>query len=353
MIYRNCVRPLLFSLEAEKAHRSGLNALKGVHRLPGGDKLLRSLYELEDEHLKTRVFGLDFPNPLGIAAGLDKNAEAYGAFGALGAGFVEIGTVTPRPQKGNPKPRLFRLPKDHALLNRMGFNNEGVEAIVERIRERKGGTMVGANLGKNRDTPNEDAANDIAVSLKELQPWVDYFVINVSSPNTPGLRELQEKEALKRVLDRSFEALKASNSSRPLLLKLSPDLELPVLDDLLGVAQEMGVDGLIATNTTVSREGLRTSETVLDRFGQGGISGAPVVDKANTSIRYIKDRTRGRMPVIGVGGVMSGSDALDKLEAGADLIQLYTGLIYEGPSLMKKILRAILQDRKQQTEKGP
>jgi dihydroorotate dehydrogenase len=351
MIYRHFFRPLLFLLEAERAHDLGMKTLQGIDSFPSLRKAVRSLHACEDERLKKKLFGLEFPNPLGVAAGLDKNAIGYPGLGAFGVGFVEIGTITPRPQKGNPGPRLFRLPRDRALLNRMGFNNDGAERIAERLRERKGERpLLGGNIGKNKETPNEEAAADHEGTMRPLDPFVDYWVINISSPNTPGLRELQGKEYLKRLLGETLVSRDRLDGGKPLLVKLSPDMEQGEVDEMLEVFQEERPDGLIATNTTVGREGLRTSKERLEAYGNGGISGAPLKDRSDRLIRYLKEGTGEELPIIGVGGIMNEDDALAKLDAGADLIQVYTGLIYEGPALMKRILRAIL-DRELANEK--
>ncbi len=353
MMYRSLLRPLLFLLEPERAHEMAMKTLGSVGGHPFLRERLEKHYAIRDESLRTTLFGIEFPNPLGIAAGLDKNAIAYEGLGALGPGSVEIGTVTPRPQSGNPKPRLFRLKEDRALLNRMGFNNDGMEAIAERLRERKARPVIGANIGKNRDTPNDDAASDCARCLETLHPFVDYAVVNVSSPNTPGLRELQEKDALRKVLGKCLEVRERFGGSKALLLKVSPDLEGKALDEMLAIVREMKLDGLIATNTSVQRTGLCTSAEKLERYGKGGISGAPLYERSNDMIRYLKQGTDGEIPVIGVGGILSERDALAKLDAGADLLQLYSGLVYEGPRLMRRILRAILERRSgtERTEK--
>lgn len=344
-MYRSFIRPLLFLLDAEMAHESTVKGLGKIGTSPFMRRWMEKTYALPDPRLKTSLLGLEFPNPLGIAAGLDKNAIAYEGFGAMGLGSIEIGTVTPKPQSGNPKPRLFRLPEDRALLNRMGFNNDGMEAIAERLRERKARPLIGANIGKNRDTSNAEASEDCARCLRVLHPFADYAVINVSSPNTPGLRELQEKDALRKLLSRVLEERERFSEPKPLLLKLSPDLEQEALDEMLSIVQEMRVDGLIATNTSIVRSGLRTSPKKLEGYGDGGISGAPLSDRSNELISYLKKGTDGELPVIGVGGIFSEADALAKLDAGADLLQLYSGLIYQGPGLVKRILRAILERR--------
>lgn len=343
MIYPYFLRPLLFLLEAERAHGLGIRTLAGLGELSALRNGFESCFSVQDPRLKRELFGLEFPNPLGIGAGLDKSATAYKGLGAFGPGFVEVGTVTPRPQTGNPKPRLFRIPEERALLNRMGFNNDGAEAVAERLQKRKRAwPLIGANLGKNKDTPNEAATEDHDRCFRILHPYVDYWVINISSPNTPGLRELQGKDALRELLEKTLESKEKFSKGKPLLLKLSPDLDRQAMDDMLEVLVEKAVDGLIATNTSNRREELLDPRTRPDRYGHGGISGEPLKDPSNATIRYLKEATGGSLPIIGVGGIMNEDDALDKLDAGADLIQVYTGLIYRGPALMKRILRAIL-----------
>ncbi|RMH95922.1 MAG: quinone-dependent dihydroorotate dehydrogenase, partial [Calditrichaeota bacterium] len=292
--------------------------------------------------LRREVFGLSFPNPVGLAAGFDKNARVYRQMGRLGFGFVEIGTVTPRPQPGNPRPRLFRLPEDEALINRMGFNNEGVEAVAARLRRRPKGLIIGGNIGKNKTTPNDRAVEDYEICFRKLYDQVDYFVVNVSSPNTPGLRALQEKGALRELLQHLQALNRRMSSPRPLLLKIAPDLTPGQLDDIIEVVQETGLAGVIATNTTVERRGLRTSPRKLQAIGEGGLSGRPLRERATEVIRYLHRASGGAFPIIGVGGIHSPEDALEKMEAGASLIQLYTGLIYRGPGLVGEIKRRLV-----------
>ncbi len=332
--YSRILRPLLFSLPPEAAHELTTRLLK----LPGMAGTFRSPHAT-DESLGKEVFGLHFPNPVGLAAGFDKNARFFEAMGTIGFGFVEVGTVTPRPQPGNPKPRMFRLPKDQALVNRMGFNNEGIAAMKHRLQARRpGGPVIGGNIGKNKDTSNENALEDYLHCFRKLQPYVDYFVVNVSSPNTPGLRSLQEKEPLKRLLEGVQQENAASDPRRPLLLKIAPDLTQEQLDDILDIAAETRLDGLIATNTTIIRDHLKTSAAQLERIGGGGLSGQPLEERATEVIHYLTERTRGELPIVGVGGIFSPQDALEKLEAGASLIQLYTGFVYEGPGLLDEVL---------------
>lgn len=298
------------------------------------------------------AFGISFPNKVGLAAGFDKNAKYLRELRCLGFGCVEIGTVTPLPQAGNEKPRLFRLPKDKALINRMGFNNDGVKVVAERLSNWRNSQLpthdsrliVGGNIGKNKVTPNEDAWKDYEICFKELYPYVDYFVVNVSSPNTPGLRELQEKESLRKILTHLQQlnvSLSLSKGEKPLLLKIAPDLSREQIDDVIDLALEIKLDGLVATNTTISREGLTTSGSRIKAIGAGGLSGLPVKQRSTEVVRYIHQKTKGQIPIIASGGVFTGADAKEKLEAGASLVQVWTGFIYKGPGIVKKICRDI------------
>ena len=334
------LRSLLFSMPPERAHEFATSNLQTLLRIPGVAALLGKMWKVEDERLTKEVFGLKFPNPVGLAAGFDKNAEFVDEMAALGFGFVEIGTVTPVPQPGNPKPRLFRLSKDKALINRMGFNNQGVDVAVERLKHRKSHIIVGGNIGKNKTTPNERAVEDYEVCFKRLFPYVDYFVVNVSSPNTPGLRELQEKGPLLNILNRLMELNRHQNIQRPILLKIAPDLTNSQLNDIIDIVQQSGIQGIIATNTTISREGLQTGRQKVESIGAGGLSGRPLNKRSTEVIRYITQKSK--IPVIGVGGILSADDALEKLDAGASLVQLYTGFIYEGPGLVKAINKKLL-----------
>ncbi|SHL23585.1 quinone-dependent dihydroorotate dehydrogenase [Hymenobacter psychrotolerans] len=341
-MYKALLKPLLFQLNPENAHHLVFDALRRAHGLPGAAALLRGLYDFQDAGLEREVFGLRFRNPVGLAAGLDKNAEFTTELAALGFGFVEIGTVTPRPQPGNPAPRLFRLPQDEALLNRMGFNNDGASAAAERLRQaRPAGLIIGGNIGKNKDTPNERAAHDYVACVEALHAVVDYFVVNVSSPNTPGLRQLQEREPLIRLLQQVQERNAMLPVPRPLLLKIAPDLTDSQLDDILLIARETRLSGLVATNTTISRDGLRTPAGHVSSLGAGGLSGRPLRQRATEVIRYLHRHSEGMLPIIGVGGIHSAADAQEKLAAGASLLQLYTGFVYEGPGLVKSINRQL------------
>ena len=314
-------------------------------KLPGGAAVARKLYSVEDPRLEREVFGLKFRNPVGLAAGLDKDARLVDELAAFGFGFIEIGTLTPRPQVGNPQPRLFRLPKDESLINRMGFNNEGVEAAVERLRKSRHQVIIGGNIGKNKDTPNEQAEQDYLKGFDALFDVVDYFVVNVSSPNTPNLRELQDKEPLRKLLSTLQERNAAKRKPKPILLKIAPDLTNSQLDDIIDLVAETRIAGIIATNTTISREGLKTEKSFIEQIGAGGLSGKVLRNRATEVIRYLHTQSGGSFPIIGVGGINSPESAIEKLEAGASLIQLYTGFIYEGPMLVKAINKAILEKR--------
>ncbi len=345
-MYKILLKPIFFLFDPERIHYITFALIKFTHLLPGGAALYRRLYKLEDKRLERTVFGLTFPNPVGLAAGMDKDARLVDEFGNLGFGFVEIGTLTPKAQPGNDKPRLFRLIKDAAIINRMGFNNEGAEAAVERLKKRKSNVLVGGNIGKNKLTDNADAVNDYEVAFELLFDQVDYFVVNVSSPNTPNLRALQEKEPLKALL----KAVKVKNSlkktPKPILLKIAPDLTDGQLDDIIEIVKETAIDGVIATNTTIDRSGLTTSKAAIDLIGAGGLSGKPLKDRSTAVIKYLVQKSGNAFPIIGVGGIHSAEDALEKLDAGAVLVQLYTGFIYEGPSLIKEINKAILKAQK-------
>ena len=340
------LKPFLFALSPEGAHRLTFQLLDLAEAFPPTRWLLRSWFCLEDKRLEKKVMGLQFPNAVGLAAGFDKDGKHIAGLALLGFGFIEVGTVTPIAQDGNPRPRLFRLPKDNALINRMGFNNEGLDGLVERLKKwRKTAPsnplIIGGNIGKNKLTPNEVAADDYLICFEKLFPWVDYFVVNVSSPNTPGLRELQEKEPLTRLLDLLQEKNRALKLPKPILLKIAPDLSDLQLDDIADIVQSTGLAGIIATNTTVSRAGLKTDESQIAAIGMGGLSGVPMRERASNVIRYLREKLGQDAVIIGVGGIDSAQSAQEKLDAGADLVQVYTGLIYEGPGLVRRILKSI------------
>ena len=303
--------------------------------------ILKACYVVKHPKLERTLWGLTFPNPVGLAAGFDKDAKYTDALACLGFGFVEIGTVTPRPQPGNPKPRLFRLPADKALINRMGFNNDGAEAAAHRLKTRKERIIIGGNIGKNKDTPNEQAADDYEKCFRELYDAVDYFVVNVSSPNTPGLRELQDKEPLTELLNR-LQAINRQYHHKPILLKIAPDLTNEQLDDIIDIVRITELAGIVATNTTISRNGLITEVGIVNETGAGGLSGLPLKQRATEVIRYIHSRSNAEIPIIASGGIFTPADAQEKLDAGASLVQVYTGFIYEGPGIAKKICNGLI-----------
>lgn len=339
-------KPFLFALSPELAHRLTFQLLDLAAAFPPTRWLLRSMFCLPEKRLEKQALGLRFPNPVGLAAGFDKDGKHLAGLSCLGFGFIEVGTVTPLAQEGNPRPRLFRLPKDQALINRMGFNNEGLDALVLQLKKWRektpeGGPLIGGNIGKNKVTPNEEAVNDYLICFDQLFPWVDYFVVNVSSPNTPGLRELQEKEPLTRLLNLLQERNKTQASPKPILLKIAPDLTDSQLDDIADILRSTGLAGVIATNTTISRAGLQTPENEVTAMGMGGLSGVPVRERATAVIRYLRQKLGKGPVIIGVGGIDSALSAREKLDAGADLVQVYTGMIYEGPGVVKRILEGL------------
>lgn len=344
MLYKSLIKPLFFLFPPERAHHLTVRLLKIVLAVPGIGYAFRAAFRVRDVRLERELLGLTFPNPVGLAAGFDKDGQYYRAMAALGFGFLELGTVTPRPQGGNPQPRLFRLPADEALINRMGFNNEGVEALVERLQKggRPEGVIIGGNIGKNKDTPNERAEEDYVYCFEKLHPHVDYFVVNVSSPNTPDLRDLQDKEPLQKLLNRLQELNRTLAHPKPILLKIAPDLTDGQLDDIVEIVDSTGIAGLIATNTTIDRSGLHTPADRVTEIGNGGLSGQPLTARATEVIRYLAEKSEGRWPIIGVGGIASAEEAKEKLAAGASLVQVYSGLVYEGPSLIKRINRSLL-----------
>lgn len=345
-MYKSSIRPFLFSKPAEKAHHFTFNLIRNLFKVPGVPSIFRSLYNFEDPSLEVECFGLKFKNPVGLAAGFDKDAKLYNELSTLGFGFIEIGTLTPKGQEGNPQPRLFRLPADESLINRMGFNNEGVEGAIERLKKRETNVLIGGNIGKNKVTPNEQAGEDYLACFHALYSYVDYFVVNVSSPNTPNLRALQEKEPLKALLSSLQEANATYDKTKPVLLKIAPDLTTEQLDDIVEIVTDTKIDGVIATNTTISREGLKTNDKEVEAIGAGGLSGKAVRERSTEVIRYLHEKSQGGFPIVGVGGINTGEDAIRKLEAGATLIQVYTGFIYEGPAMVKKINKAIVKWKK-------
>jgi dihydroorotate dehydrogenase len=342
MIYP-LVKNTLFLFPPETAHRISMNGLHAASSLPFLKHWIAHQFQYPSTRLKKTILGLEFPNPVGLGAGFDKNAEHLDVLALLGFGFIEIGTVTPLAQAGNPAPRLFRLPDQKALINRMGFNNDGVEKIAARLKDRKSKEhaplIIGGNIGKNKVTENEDAWKDYCINFKGLEEVVDYFVVNVSSPNTPGLRALQEKEALRKI----FAELQGLNkNNKPILLKIAPDLELSALDDIIALTQEVKIDGLVSSNTTLDRSLLNQANQIkAEKIGAGGLSGQPLLHKSNEVLRYLYKGINGRIPIIASGGILTGADAQSKINAGADLVQVWSGFIYEGPSMVKKICQAL------------
>ncbi|WP_312853920.1 quinone-dependent dihydroorotate dehydrogenase [Thermoactinomyces mirandus] len=343
MIYQ-ALRKVLFQMNPETAHDRTVQALKWMQSSPWLRQSIAKKMVIKDARLASKLWGLSFPNPIGLAAGFDKDADVFPALAALGFGFIEVGTLTPRPQSGNPQPRLFRLPGDEAVINRMGFNNHGIASARQAFEQLdRPAIPIGINLGKNKDTPNEKAAEDYILGLTELYPFGDYFVINVSSPNTKGLRDLQHAEALEslltRILHQRDQSAQNHQQKKPLLLKIAPDLEPDAVQKIVSTAIAAGIDGIIATNTTLSREGLTSKQ----RHETGGLSGKPVRERSTQIIRHIYSITRGQIPLIGVGGVFTGRDVIDKLKAGANLVQVYTGMIYRGPAIVRKINQELLE----------
>lgn len=345
------LRKILFNFDPEEVHHFSMNAFTGMNGLGFVQKLLKRSFRYEHPSLQTQLFGLPFHNPVGLGAGFDKNGQYVNELETVGFGHVEIGTVTPLPQKGNDRPRLFRLPEDKALINRMGFNNDGVKAIAARLRTRKTSPkaygesrmIIGGNIGKNKVTPNEEAWKDYEKCFNELFDCVDYFVVNVSSPNTPGLRELQEKSSLRTILAHLQTINQGKINPKPLLLKIAPDLTIGQVDDILDLAEEINLSGLVATNTTISREGLATSLQTIEKIGAGGLSGKPLQERSTDIVKYIHHHTGGRLPIIASGGIFTGDDAKEKLNAGASLVQVWTGFIYEGPFIVKNICKELVQ----------
>ena len=345
------VRNILFWFDAEKVHYFSMNLLQFSCKFSFVKKFLKKKFSINSTALERNCFGLVFPNPVGLAAGFDKNAKYLNELMALGFGFVEVGTVTPVPQEGNPKQRLFRLPKDKAIINRMGFNNDGVVAVAERLYKFKNSTaylnekkkmIIGGNIGKNKNTPNEDAWKDYETCFNLLHNVVDYFVVNVSSPNTPGLRDLQQKDSLKKIFLRLQSLNKTKKTQKPLLLKISPDLSPDELNDIIDLAIEIKLDGLVAANTTITRTDLNSSKKIIDKAGAGGLSGKPLMAKSTEIAHIIYKKTKGKIPVISSGGIFTPDDAKEKFMEGAALVQVWTGFIYEGPGIAKKICRSLI-----------
>ena len=338
------IKPIFFKFDPEEVHYFVVKRLQWFHdHFPLGKTMLRSSFDINIKGLEREVFGIKFKNPVGLAAGFDKNGEYIEALSHLGFGFIEVGTVTPLPQPGNDKPRMFRLQDDNAIINRMGFNNKGVDVMAERLRllkDKDPSIVVGGNIGKNKNTPNEDATSDYIKCFDRLFDVVDYFVVNVSSPNTPGLRALQEKAPLMELLNTLQQRNLKNDISRPILLKIAPDLTNEQLDDIVEIVQQTGIAGVIATNTTIDRNGLYAEESM--KAEMGGLSGKPLTQRSTEVIRYLSQKSNKSFPIIGVGGIHSPQDAKEKIAAGASLVQLYTGFIYEGPGLIKRICKELV-----------
>ena len=345
MLYRILVRPLLFLFKPESVHNFVVFMLKVVLFFPGMRNLLKFCYGISDQALERELFGIKFRNPVGLAAGFDKNARHYNDLSSFGFSFIEIGTVTPVAQPGNPKPRSFRLPRDKALVNRMGINNQGAEKIAGNLRKNYPKIVIGGNIGKNTLTPNSNAVDDYVKCFNALHEVVDYFVVNVSCPNIGDIKELQDADTLLKILTVLQGLSSEKPQPKPILLKISPDLNFHQLDELIEIAMKTGIAGFVATNTTILRDNLKTSAGTIREIGKGGLSGLPLRARSTVVIRYLVEKSEGKIPVIGVGGIMSARDAIEKLDAGASLVQLYTGFIYEGPSLVKKINREIIRNR--------
>ena len=337
-MYKKIILPVLFLFDPEKVHNFTFLLFKIFLNIPFVGFLVQKIYSVDNKKLSKKLFGVEFKNPVGLAAGFDKNAKLYNELSRFGFGFIEIGTVTPIAQPGNPKKRLFRLTNDQGIINRMGFNNDGMHKIANRLKKNKN-ILIGGNIGKNKSTPNDKAVNDYLLCFNYLFDFVDYFVINVSSPNTPNLRELQNTNFLRVILDSLNKENLKKSKTKPILIKISPDLSKENLLEIVDLAISLKIDGIIATNTTINRDNL-TSKNINE---SGGLSGKPLANKSNEVIRFISDKSNGKIPIIGVGGIHSAKDAIDKIKAGADLVQIYTGFIYEGPSLIKSINKALVE----------
>ncbi len=343
-MYKILIRPILFLFDPEKVHHFSFSIIKVISKIPGFVCLLRTLYRVKDQRLERKLFGLTFENPVGLAAGFDKNAVLYNELANFGFGFIEIGTVTPKAQTGNPKKRIFRLISDRGIINRMGFNNDGLQNAIKNLKKNKGKVIIGGNLGKNTSTPPEKYTEDYLQCFKELHPYVDYFVLNVSCPNVGSHAKLSDKSYLIELISEVKKANNNFKKQKPILLKISPDSNKIQLDEVIEIVENTKIDGVIATNTSTSRNNLKTSKEKISNIGNGGLSGKPISQKSTEIIKYLATKSNKSFPIIGVGGIHSASDAIEKLYAGADLVQIYTGFIYEGPSLIKKINKAILRN---------
>ncbi len=343
-MYKLLIRPILFCFDPEKVHHFSFSFIRLIHYIPGVSIFLKAIYTKKDSKLEREIFGLTFPNPVGLAAGFDKEAKLFKQLSSFGFGFIEIGTVTPNAQPGNPKKRIFRLKKDNAIINRMGINNHGVEATVKNLKKRNKNSIIGGNIGKNSVTPNENAIKDYLINFKSLHDHVDYFVINVSCPNVNTFTKLQDRDFLIDLISQLNSYNNLQQKKKPILLKIAPDLNNDQLDEIIEIVMLTKLSGVVATNTTTSRDHLTTEKQVIEQIGNGGLSGIPLKDRATEVIRYLAEKANKSFPIIGVGGIHSADDALEKLNAGADLVQIYTGFIYEGPSLIKKINKKILNN---------
>ncbi len=345
IMYKLLLRPIFFLFDPEKVHYFTFSLIRITSKIPGVSSIIRSLYQLNDPRLERNLFGLKFKNPVGLAAGFDKNAVLFNELANFGFGFIEIGTVTPKGQAGNPKKRLFRLKDDQGIINRMGFNNEGVQVAIEQLKHNKGQLIIGGNIGKNTNTSPDGYTKDYLTCFNALHPYVDYFVLNVSCPNVGSHAKLNDKDYLLELIETVQKANTNFDKQKPILLKIAPDLNALQLDEIVDLVLQTNLDGVIASNTSTDRSGLKAPKTQLDAIGNGGLSGQPVKDKSTKVIKYLADKSNKAFPIIGVGGVHSANDALEKINAGADLVQIYTGFIYEGPRLIKNINKAVLKNR--------
>lgn len=343
-MYKLIIRPFLFLFDPEKVHYFTFSLIRILCKIPLVACIFRTLYQINDKKLERNLFGLHFRNPVGLAAGFDKNAVLYNELANFGFGFIEIGTVTPKGQNGNPKKRLFRLKEDHGIINRMGFNNDGVAAVIKNLKRNKHKVIIGGNIGKNTDTNSEAYTSDYLAVFRELHPFVDYFVLNVSCPNVESDAKLNNKDYLIALISDCQKENHLFKIKKPILLKISPDLNTVQLDEIVELVAETKIDGVIASNTSITREHLKVSKNRLKEIGNGGLSGQPIKDQSTQVIRYLSEKSNKSFPIIGVGGIHSAADALEKINAGADLVQIYTGFIYEGPGLIKKINKAILKN---------
>lgn len=341
-MYKSLIRPLLFSIDPEKVHYFTFSLIRTLSKIPGVPSLLRALYLNKDPRLERTLFGLTFKNPVGLAAGFDKNAVLFNELADFGFGFVEIGTLTPKGQEGNPKQRLFRLKDDQGLINRMGFNNDGVAAAIAHLKKNKKKLIIGGNIGKNTGIPLEQYTQDYCDTFYELHPYVDYFVLNVSCPNVGSHAKLQDKDYLLELIGAVQKINAEKPVQKPILLKIAPDLNSHQLDEIIELVAETQIDGVIASNTSTNREGLKTPKDQLETIGNGGLSGLPIKERSTATIQYLAAQSNKAFPIIGVGGIHTAEDALEKIDAGADLVQLYTGFVYEGPRLIKEINKALL-----------